>query len=164
VALPVASTPPLDRIRLGFLGGVTGNTVNLVSCTPAPTSCFYLALRDGGPHAIDLAVRPRSGRVTDSGSVFGPIRGRDQTNNYSLLYHHVLVFIVFASRLFPVFLVPYSSIVVFLLSYVCLTFWFSIPFHPHESGYGVSFSVTKLCRCLFSFACRIGSHVKETVR
>jgi hypothetical protein len=33
-----------------------------------------VALRDGGPPAIGLAVRPRSGRVTNSGSVVGPIR------------------------------------------------------------------------------------------
>jgi hypothetical protein len=50
-----------------------------VAC-PGPHLLFILALRDGGPHAIDLAVRPRSGRVTDSGSVVGPIWGRDQTN------------------------------------------------------------------------------------
>jgi hypothetical protein len=43
-----------------------------------PYLLFILALRDGGPHAIDLAVRPRSGRVTDSGSVVGLIRDRDQ--------------------------------------------------------------------------------------
>jgi hypothetical protein len=63
--LPVASAP-LRSDWARVFGGATGNAVNLVP--------FILALRDGGPHAIGLAVRPRSGRVTDSGSVVGPIR------------------------------------------------------------------------------------------
>jgi hypothetical protein len=56
-----------------------------VSHALAPTSPFILALRDGGPHAIGLAVRPRSGRVMDSGSVVGPIQGRDQTNRVLII-------------------------------------------------------------------------------
>jgi hypothetical protein len=59
---------------LGFFGGFTGNAANFVVRALAPTFSFIVALRDGGPHAIGLAVRPRSGRVTDSGSVVGPIR------------------------------------------------------------------------------------------
>jgi hypothetical protein len=72
--LPVASAPLRSDWARVFFGGATGDAVNLVLRAPAPTSCFYLALRDGSPHAIGLAVRPRSGRVTDSGSVVGPIR------------------------------------------------------------------------------------------
>jgi hypothetical protein len=78
--LPVASAP-LRSDRASVLSGFAGDAANFVTRAPAPTSSFILALRDRGPHAIGLAVRPRSGRVTDSGSVVGPIRGRDQTNN-----------------------------------------------------------------------------------
>jgi hypothetical protein len=65
---------PLRPDWARVLGGATGDAVNLVPRAPAPTSSFYLALRDGGPHAIGLAVRPRSGRVTDSGSAVESIR------------------------------------------------------------------------------------------
>jgi hypothetical protein len=58
-----------------------GNAANFVVRASAPTFPFIVALRDGGPHAIGLAVRPRSGRVTFSGSVHP---GRDQTNKKDL--------------------------------------------------------------------------------
>jgi hypothetical protein len=54
--------------------GLQTSAMNFVVRAPAPTLPFIVALRDGGPPAIGLAVRPRSGRVTDSGSVVGPIR------------------------------------------------------------------------------------------
>jgi hypothetical protein len=53
------SAPYIGSARV--LGGATGNAASLVSRAPAPTSPFILALRDGGPHAIDLAVRPDQG-------------------------------------------------------------------------------------------------------
>jgi hypothetical protein len=77
-----------DRARV--FGGATGNAANFVSRAPAPTSSFILALRDGGPHAIGLAVRPRSGRVTDSGSVVGPIRDEIKLTFSPLISTHLL--------------------------------------------------------------------------
>jgi hypothetical protein len=71
--LPVASTPPLRSDHLGFLVGIKHGGELRIPC-PGPHLLFNMALCDGGPRAIDLAVRPRSGRVTDSGSVVGPIR------------------------------------------------------------------------------------------
>jgi hypothetical protein len=81
-----------DRARV--LGGAIGNAVNLVPHAPAPTSSFYLALRDGGPHAIGLAVRPRSGRVTDSESIVGPIRVEVKLTFSPLISTHLLTFYV----------------------------------------------------------------------
>jgi hypothetical protein len=71
--LPVASAP-LRSDWARVLGGSTGDTANFVTRAPTPPLAFIWR-RDGGPHAIVLAVRPRLGRVTDSGSVVGPIRG-----------------------------------------------------------------------------------------
>jgi hypothetical protein len=71
--LPVASAP-LRSDWARVFSGATSDAVNLVPRAPTSTFCSYLALRDGGPYAIGLAVRPRSGCGTDSGSVVGPIR------------------------------------------------------------------------------------------
>jgi hypothetical protein len=68
------SAHPLRSDQLGFLGGFVGKRRTSSSVPRPPTLSFIVALRDGGPPAIGLAVRPRSGRVTNSGSVVGPIR------------------------------------------------------------------------------------------
>jgi hypothetical protein len=72
--LPVASAPPLRIGSLGFLGGEKHGGEPRTVC-PGPHLLFNVALRDGGPRAIDLAVRPppgrgnrrRNGRWTDPG-------------------------------------------------------------------------------------------------
>jgi hypothetical protein len=67
-----------------------GNAANFVVRASAPTFPFIVALRDGGPHAIGLAVRPRLGRVTFSGSVVGPIRDEIKLTFSSLISTNLL--------------------------------------------------------------------------